>query len=161
MSKKSIFVTIESPKGSREKFDYDPKNNRFLLKKILPMGMFFPFDYGFIPGTRGEDGDPLDAFVLSDVKTFPGCVIECKLLGAIKAEQRERDGTVVRNDRYLFTPVVNGHKRNPFDGVGLEQDELKELVDFFVNYNEIDGKKFRFIAFVDAKEALRKINRIR
>src|SRR5882724_761988 len=83
----SIDVVIETPKGSAQKYDYDPSTHFFKLKKILPSGMMFPYDFGFIPGTRGEDGDPLDIIVISEFQSFPGCKMKCRVIGGIKAEQ--------------------------------------------------------------------------
>src|ERR1700710_1165320 len=98
---------IESPKGFNQKFDYDPKEKRFKLNKILPAGLVFPFDFGMVPGTKGEDGDPLDIIVIDENATFPGCLVDCRIIGALKAEQTERDGKTMRNDRFLGIPVVS------------------------------------------------------
>ncbi|QEM11306.1 inorganic diphosphatase [Mucilaginibacter rubeus] len=70
-----ITVIVETPKGSGHKYDYDTATKQFKLKKLLPAGMVFPFDFGFIPNTVGGDGDPLDVLVISEISTFPGCVI--------------------------------------------------------------------------------------
>lgn len=66
-----VIVVIETPKGSRNKYAYDPKEHIFELKKVLPAGMAFPYDFGFVPSTRGGDGDPLDVLVLMDEPAFP------------------------------------------------------------------------------------------
>jgi inorganic pyrophosphatase len=68
---------IETPKGSRNKFDYDPETNLFMLAGLLPEGMMFPFDFGFIPSTLAEDGDPLDILVLMDAPAHAGCLSRC------------------------------------------------------------------------------------
>ncbi|ANH81905.1 hypothetical protein A8C56_13800 [Niabella ginsenosidivorans] len=159
MSKYKTFIIIETPRGSREKYDYDSRYGMLCLKKLLPEGMVFPFDFGFIPGTKGEDGDPLDAFVLSSLKTFPGCMIECRLLGAIKAVQIEKDGEKIRNDRYLFTPVVTGYEWNTGCTGELPEKLLRELEDFFINYNREEGKDFRPQGFINAKEATKQIKK--
>src|SRR5579859_2257497 len=80
---------IETPKGSRNKFDYDPETSLFMLGGLLPEGMQFPFDFGFLPSTRGEDGDPLDIMVLMDAPAHVGCLMEVRIIGIIKAEQTE------------------------------------------------------------------------
>ena len=67
----TVTAMIECPKGFNQKFDFDPKEQRFRLSKILPAGLVFPFDFGMIPGTKGEDGDPLDIIVVSESATFP------------------------------------------------------------------------------------------
>src|SRR3954462_1194655 len=93
-------VIIETPKGSRNKFTYDPDSNLFLLGGLLPEGMMFPFDFGFVPSTKGEDGDPLDVMVLMDAPAHVGCLIESRIIGVIEAEQTD-DGKTERNDRLL------------------------------------------------------------
>ena len=77
--KESINVIIETPRGCRNKYVYDQKLKAFRLKKILPVGAVFPFDFGLIPGTKTEDGDPLDVLVMIDEPAFAGCVIECRI----------------------------------------------------------------------------------
>ena len=93
-----IHVIIETEKGSRNKFSFDEDLNVFRLKKVLPEGMSFPYDFGFIPSTRAEDGDPLDVLVLlMDEPGCTGCLVECRVIGAICGEQSE-NGKKIRND---------------------------------------------------------------
>jgi len=87
---KNINAVIETPKGSRNKYVYDNETGGFKLKKALPAGMMFPFDFGFIPSTIADDGDPMDILVLTDAPTFSGCIIECKVIGIIKVEQEKK-----------------------------------------------------------------------
>src|SRR3977135_2214553 len=91
---------IETPKHCRNKFDYDPDANLFMLGGLLPEGMMFPFDFGFLPCTLGEDGDPLDIMVLMDAPAHVGCLIEVRIIGIITAKQTE-DGSTESNDRLL------------------------------------------------------------
>src|SRR5579871_6578732 len=98
-------VVIETPRGHRNKFKYEEKLGLFTLHKVLPLGASFPFDFGFIPATRGQDGDPLDVLVLMDEPTFPGCVVTSRLIGVLEAEQTE-DGETVRNDRLIAMAVT-------------------------------------------------------
>src|SRR5438552_8047065 len=91
---------IETPKGCRNKFDYDPDSGLFVLGGLLPEGMVFPFDFGFIPSTLGDDGDPLDIMVLMDAPAHVGCLIDVRIVGVIEAKQTE-DGETQRNDRLL------------------------------------------------------------
>src|SRR5689334_9308585 len=95
-----IEVIIETPKGSRNKIKYDPSSMNFKLSKVMPEGMMFPYDFGFVPSTKAEDGDPLDVLVLTDEPLFPGCLVECSLIGVLKAEQKEQRHTN-RNDRLI------------------------------------------------------------
>jgi inorganic pyrophosphatase len=147
-----VDITIETPKGSAEKFTYDPERKCFMLKKVLPAGMSFPYDFGFIPQSMGEDGDPLDALVISEHKTFPGCVVECRLIGALLAEQLTGKKKI-RNDRYFFVPqvsVVYGKTKLLTD---LPKRHITQLVDFFVTYNKAEGKQFRYLGVVNADKA--------
>src|SRR5216683_28784 len=95
---------IETPKGCRNKFDYDPDSNLFMLGGLLPEGMMFPFDFGFIPSTLGDDGDPLDIMILMDAPAHVGCLIDARIIGIIEAKQTE-DGETQSNDRLLGVAV--------------------------------------------------------
>src|ERR1700758_4182581 len=97
-------AVIETPKGFRNKFDYDPDSNLFMLGGLLPEGMMFPFDFGFIPSTLGEDGDPLDVMVLMDAPAHVGCLIQIRIIGIIEAKQIQ-DGETERNDRLLGVAI--------------------------------------------------------
>src|SRR5262247_3666073 len=115
-----VNVIIETPKGSRTKFKYDEEHGLFMFDKALPIGQSFPFDFGFLPSTRGGDGDPLDVLVLTSEPTFCGCLIYAKLLGIIEAEQTE-EGKTVRNDRLIASPL-DFRSRKPSAGA-IEQLE--------------------------------------
>src|ERR1051325_6295022 len=99
-SKKCLNVIVETPKGSRVKYAYDAHTGLFELKRALPEGMVFPFNFGFIPGTRAADGDPTDILILNEEPLVPGCLLKARLVAAIKAEQKE-DGNTVRNYRLI------------------------------------------------------------
>ena len=141
---KQVQVVIETPKGSRNKYAFDSEQRTFRLKKVLPEGMVFPHDFGFIPSTRAEDGDPLDVLILMDQPAFPGCLVEARLVGVIEAEQSE-DGTTERNDR-LIAVCNASHTHSDIKSVNdLNKSLLREVEKFFVNYNSIDGKKFKVL----------------
>src|SRR3954454_15900549 len=91
-------VIIETPKGSRNKFNYDPELGLFRLGGVLPLGAVFPFDFGFVPSTLGGDGYPLDVLVLMHEPALTGRLVTVRLSGAIEADQTE-DGETTRNDR--------------------------------------------------------------
>ena len=154
-----VDVVIETPKGSSQKYDYVPNTPFFRLKKILPSGMVFPYDFGFIPNTQGADGDPLDVIVISEFNSFPGCIIKCRIIGGIKAEQSEgKDSSkTIRNDRFLaipkFTNIFQDVKKMD-DLPGQVTDQLEE---FFVDYNKLQGKKFKALAKMGPNEAYRLI----
>jgi inorganic pyrophosphatase len=150
---KNIQVMVESPKGFNQKFDYDPNVQRFKLSKILPAGLVFPFDFGMIPDTKGEDGDPLDVIVISESATFPGCLIDCRLIGAFRAEQTERDGRTMRNDRFVGIPGVSQLFPDISELSQLPESILNQLESFFRNYNEQAGKQFKVTARLNASQA--------
>src|SRR5579864_7303220 len=102
---------IETPKGSRNKFDYDPDSNLFMLGGLLPEGMMFPFDFGFIPSTLGGDGDPLDVMVLMDEPAHVGCLLDVRIIGVIEATQTQH-GKTERNDRLLAVAVHSYQHEN-------------------------------------------------
>jgi inorganic pyrophosphatase len=138
----TVLVVIETPKGKGQKYDYDLSSGYFKLKKVMPAGLVFPFDFGYIPGTEGGDGDPLDAMVISELETFSGCAVDCRIIGAVKASQKERDGERMRNDRVIAIPEVSVQ----FAGVKRISDLPNEVMDqleaFFKNYNQQAGKSF-------------------
>jgi inorganic pyrophosphatase len=158
MDMDTITAVIETPKGSAEKYNYDPKTKFFKLKKILPAGMVFPYDFGFIPGTKGEDGDPLDIIVISEFESFPGCMVECRIIGAIIAEQSEKKKKI-RNDRFLAIPEEAKSFSNIRSIEDLPKQMLKELEQFFVTYNEIEDKTFKPLERLKAKDAFKLINK--
>ncbi len=157
METKTITVMVESPKGFGQKFDYDDKENRFRLNKILPAGLVFPFDFGMIPHTKGEDGDPLDIIVLDEQGTFPGCLVDCRIIGAFQCEQTERDGQQMRNDRFFGVPVVSQLFSEVNNLDDLPEAILNQLEHFFKNYNEQAGKQFKVAARLNAKRAIKLI----
>jgi inorganic pyrophosphatase len=159
--KNTIDIVIETPKGSRNKYAYDEKAKAFKLKKIMPSGAVFPFDFGFIPGTMGEDGDPLDVLIIMDEPAYPGCLVECRIIGALKATQTERDQTTVRNDRIIAVCVESNMFKTLKEIVDLNKDIRNEIQHFFISYNEQAGKKFEPQGWSDAAVTMRMIEKQR
>ena len=134
-------VTIEIPKGQRNKYEVDHETGRVRLDRYLYTSMAYPTDYGFIEDTLGEDGDPLDALVLMDQAAFCGCLVRARLLGVIEAEQTE-EGETERNDR-LIAVASNSRTHSDLKSItDLNPELLDEIEHFFVSYNEARGKKF-------------------
>ena len=152
-NKDRVNVIIETPYKSRNKFDYDKETGLFKFHKVIPTGMEFPCEMGFIPRTKGEDGDPLDALVLMDELTYPGCLVEGRLLGAIKATQKEKGEKEIRNDRYILVPANMKEYDHLQDIKDLNETKVKEIADFFKNYNKAVGRKFTLHEILDAKAA--------
>ena len=138
-------VVIETPKGSHNKFKFDEELGLFMLNGVLPEGMAFPYDFGFLPRTRGDDGDPLDVLLLMDKPAFCGCVVPARLVGVIEAEQTEKDGKSERNDRLVAVPVKCRVFSDCQTLKDLNANRLTEISDFFVTYNPIHGKKFKVL----------------
>ena len=139
--KRECKVIIETPKGRRNKFRYDPEFQLFSLAFLLPQGLIFPYDFGFIPSTLGEDGDPLDVLVMMDEPAHVGCLLDVRLIGVIEARQTE-DGTTSRNDRLIG---VATHSYTHQDVNALDQLPkivLDQVEEFFISYNKSRGKKF-------------------
>jgi inorganic pyrophosphatase len=141
----ALNVIVETPKGSRNKYKYDPQHNQFELHRVLPRGMFFPFDFGFVPSTVGEDGDPLDVLVLMDEPVVPGCRVPCRLIGVVEAEQTEVTGEVVRNDR-LIAVATHSHDHKDLHSLKEIHDHfVTDVANFFGTYHRLEGGDFRVI----------------
>ena len=154
----NLNVVIDTPKGSRNKYAFDFKIDAYKLKTVLPHGTIFPFDFGSIPGTIADDGDPLDVLVLMDEPVFIGCLIEARLLGVIEAQQTE-EGKTQRNDR-LIAVAAESHTNGKLKSLRkLDSKLLSEIEHFFISYNDARGKKFTPIGrrgFATAKRLIKK-----
>jgi len=132
----------------------------FGLKKVLPAGMSFPYDFGFVPSTVGGDGDPLDVLVLMDEPAFAGCKLTARVIGIIEGEQGTKSKTV-RNDRIVAVESDNhsyGHIRHIEE---LGKKFARELEEFFVNYHRLSGQQFRILALRGPSAARRCIKSAR
>jgi inorganic pyrophosphatase len=135
-------VIIETPKGSRNKFSYDDHLGLFRLKKILPAGAVFPFDFGFVPGTLSDDGDPLDVLLLMEEPAFTGCLVSSQLIGVIKAMQIKK-GKRERNDRLIAISKESETYCNVKSVDDLNSTVLDQIEHFFISYNRASGKEFK------------------
>ena len=149
----NINAIIETPKGSRNKYVFDENTHFFKLKKALPAGMVFPFDFGFIPSTIAEDGDPMDILVLTDAATYPGCLVECQLLGVIKVEQKT-SGKLVRNDRVIAVQLDSRLYSSVNHLDELPEGLVKEIVNFFASYKQVSDEMFNYLGNDGPKVAL-------
>jgi inorganic pyrophosphatase len=141
---KAVHVVIETPKGSRNKFKFDDRLAVFKLGSVLPAGMAFPYDFGYVPGTLSDDGDPLDVMLLMDVPACPGCLVLSRLIGVIEAEQTDKTGTV-RNDR-LVAVAQEAHDYRDLQSLkDMNDNLLEEIEHFFIAYNEVRGKRFKLL----------------
>jgi inorganic pyrophosphatase len=139
-----VVVVIETPRESGNKLKFDTELGAFRVDRVLPAGLRFPFDFGFIPGTLAPDGDPLDAIVLLDSPAYPGCVVLARLIGVLEAEQQEGGvGAWTRNDRLVA--VVGGPKGHASARAlgDIDRFELDGIGSFFTSYHALDGDRFR------------------
>jgi len=148
-----VQVIIETPANSRNKFAYDPDQGIFALKKVLPAGMVFPYDFGFLPQTLAPDGDPIDVLLLMDEPAFPGCAVRARLVGVIEGEQLDGKRKI-RNDRLIAVAEANHQYANVRKLKDLPSQWMKEVQDFFVNYHNLEGKKYRLLGCKGADAAL-------
>ena len=150
--KQLLRVVIETPKGSRNKFAFDPDDHIFELKKVLPTGMTFPYDFGFVPSTKADDGDPIDVLVLMDEPAFPGCVLSCRPIGVIEGEQEDKQGKE-RNDR-IIAIEQDAHSWADIKTINdLGKQFCRELEAFFVNYHKLTGKEYRVLGLKGPDQA--------
>jgi inorganic pyrophosphatase len=132
-------VIVETPRGNRAKYDYNPDTDLFELSKILPEGMSFPTDLGFVPSTLCDDGDPLDVMVLSDEPSAVGVLVRARLIGVLQVEQT-REGRTVRNDRLLAVPLCSRLYAGARNLDDLEPAFLDNVSRFWINKGRIEGK---------------------
>lgn len=142
-------VTIEIPKGQRNKYEMDHESGRIRLDRMLFTATRYPADYGFIDGTLGEDGDPLDALVLLDEPTFPGCLIGCRAIGMFRMTD-EKGG----DDKVLCVPANDPRQEHIRDIHHLAEFDRLEIAHFFEVYKELEpGKSVEGAHWVDRAAA--------
>jgi inorganic pyrophosphatase len=137
----SLNIVIETSRGARTKLAYDEDRETFIVKKLLPQGMSFPFDFGFIPSTIGGDGDPLDVLLLMDEPVPPGAVVPARLIGVIEAIQTER-GQAERNDRLIAVAEASELFADVKKLSDLPNPVASQIEHFFISYNEQAGRRF-------------------
>jgi inorganic pyrophosphatase len=139
---RQISVVVDTPRGSRNKYKYDEQLGLFRLSRILPSGMSFPYDFGSVPRTRAADGDALDVLILTEAPTFVGCLLTVRLLGVLRATQKEK-GKSIRNDRLIAIPETPVNHPAIRDLRQLDQNRIEEVEQFFLSYNRVQGREFR------------------
>jgi inorganic pyrophosphatase len=147
-------VVVESPRGSTVKLKWDPDLGAMSVSRPLNLGLAFPFDWGFVPSTKGPDGDPIDALVYWDVSSYPGVVIPCRAIGLVKVDQRDAGGEGrIRNDRIVAVPVEARRElvTAPDDLPARIREELNQ---FFLAATALEGKDARVLGWAGPTEAL-------
>jgi inorganic pyrophosphatase len=147
---------VETPKGSPVKLDYDVKNQVFAYGHPLMLGLSYPYDWGFFPRTRGQDGDPLDALILHESATFPGVVMACRLIGVVCLTEKEAQKGRLRNDRVICVPDAAAHYSDARD---VPRALQKELEHFFEATAHLAKKTIHIDGWRGPKEAKRLLAR--
>ena len=149
-----VMVFVEVPSGSRNKYEYDEESGTVMLDRRLFVSMTYPADYGFVEGTLGDDGDPLDALVLVQEPTFPGCLIHCRAIGMFRMTD-EKGG----DDKVLCVPAEDPRQAHLRDIDNLAQFDLAEIQHFFEVYKDLEpGKSVEGATWVGRQEAEAEIN---
>ncbi|MBV9567633.1 MAG: inorganic diphosphatase [Hyphomicrobiales bacterium] len=151
-----LHVVVETPRGSRAKFAYDPKLKAFAFTKSLLTGLTYPHDWGFVPSTKADDGDPIDIMVVHDAATFPGLIIACRVIGILQIEQKS-DGSSERNDRLFAVPRRSHSEQGLRDVRDLSRPVQQELEKFFIATDELENKKLEILGWKGPKAGLQAI----
>src|SRR5215831_3941193 len=122
-----VYVVVETPRGSAAKLEFDPDLQVFTLSKALILGLTYPYDWGFIPSTKGEDGDPIDVLVLHDAATAAGLVLKCKIIGVLEVLQSEKGRRRIRNDRLIAVPRYSHREKADKDARELPKQVRQEI----------------------------------
>ncbi len=126
-------MMVETPRGSNVKLKYDPDLKLFTVARALPLGLAYPFDWGFIPGTKGEDGDPVDALAIHDGATFPGVLLPCRPLGVVELEQKGEEGGREKNPRLILMPTWHDRLGELEKATELPARFREEIEQFFLS----------------------------
>ncbi|MFZ9283892.1 MAG: inorganic diphosphatase [Candidatus Nanopelagicales bacterium] len=142
-------VLIEIPAGSRNKYEVDHQTGKIRLDRMLFTSTRYPWDYGFVENTLGLDGDPLDALVMLDEPTFPGCIVSCRVIGMFRMTD-EAGG----DDKLLCVPAGDVRKANLQDIEDVPEFDRLEIKHFFEVYKDLEpGKSVEGATWVGKAEA--------
>jgi inorganic pyrophosphatase len=154
-----VFVVVETPRGSAAKLEFDPALQVFTLSKSLILGLTYPYDWGFVPSTRGEDGDPVDVMVLHDAATSPGLVLKCKIIGVLEVIQKSSGKQKIRNDRLFAVPRESHREKSEDDARDLSKQVRQEIEKFFVATDELEDKELKFLGWKGPKTGEQLVDR--
>jgi inorganic pyrophosphatase len=149
-----IYAVIETPSGSRTKYAWSSEIGAFCVRKVLPLGTTFPYDFGFVAGTKAADGDPLDVLVLADEPLAVGSLVQCRVLGAVECTTSEPGSQEVRNDRVVAVPtasIVGAEWRTMRD---IGERLANEITDFLASYTRREGRRFVLRGVVGREAAI-------
>ena len=146
----ALRVVVEAPRGSSLKLDYDPALRLFTISRELPLGVVYPFDWGFVPGTRG---DPVDAMVLHPATTYPGVVLPCRILGMLKVVQREDGKAPEVNNRIIATPSWHTALEAFEEARDLPAESRDQVEQFFLSTAKMTGKRLKIKGWASRRDA--------
>lgn len=149
-----VYTIVEIPKGSRNKYEYNKENGVIKLDRVLYSSLYYPGDYGLIPRTFYDDGDPLDILVMVNEATFPGCVIEARPIGLFRMLDRG-----VSDDKVLAVPSRDPIFQDYHDITDIPKHFLAEVAHFFEVYKDLEGMRTKPIGWEDAKAAKAEVMR--
>ena len=147
-----VTAVIEIPSGSRNKYELDKDSGLLRLDRVLYSAVHYPGDYGFIPRTLHEDGDPCDILVLVNEPTFPGCQIDVRPIGVLVVRDRGEP-----DDKILAVPSNDPYYREYFDIADIPQHYLKEVEHFFRIYKDLEGRRVQTAGWEKSDKAMRVI----
>ncbi len=145
----AVNVIVEIPRGSRNKYEYDPALDAIALDRTLYSAVHFPTDYGFVPGTKASDGDPIDALVMVEEPTFPGCLVRVRLIGLLTIE----DGEGTEEPKLLVAPTNEPRFAEYHDIQDVPDYLLREIENFFDIYKQLEGKSVNTRGWQGKKQA--------
>lgn len=149
-----VYTIVEIPKGSRNKYEYNKENGVIKLDRVLYSSLYYPGDYGLIPRTFYDDGDPLDILVMVNEATFPGCVIEARPIGLFRMLDRG-----VSDDKVLAVPSRDPIFQDYHDITDIPKHFLAEVAHFFEVYKDLEGMRTKPIGWEDAAAAKAEVMR--
>jgi inorganic pyrophosphatase len=152
----SLQVVVECPRHSTIKLEFDAKLRAFTVSRELPLGVVYPFDWGFIPGTRGDDGDPLDAMVLHSHPSYPGVVLPCRVLGMLQLVQtKKKKRRAIVNNRIIATPSWHQALAPHNEAIDLPGEVREQIEQFFVHAVALTGKHVSVKGWASAEKTRR------
>jgi inorganic pyrophosphatase len=143
-----VTAVIEIPRGSRNKYEYDKDIEAFALDRVLHSPVHYPAEYGIIPQTLWDDGDPMDILVVMKQPTFPGCVIETRVIGVMRMIDGEES-----DDKILGVPVNDPQFKDVNDVSDMPESFLDEVAHFFMEYKRLEGKTTKILGWENAEKA--------
>jgi len=154
---RQLRMVVETPRGSNIKLDYEPELRAFTVSRALPLGLVYPYDWGFIPGTKGEDGDPIDALAVHDGATYPGVILPCRPLGVVELVQKGAKGPI-ENPRVILMPIWHDRMGELEKATDLPARVKAEIEQFFLSATLFTDKQAKVTGWRGPNAAHKLIN---